>query len=249
MPTLRIQLQLLLVLAVGFSTQACQSKQALDLTAMALHQAIVDNNFESFKLISQPELVEKVSKEKFKLFSLAIASLGPLKEKSMTGINVKAGGIRSGTYKLTMEKGRADLKLTVVKGKLNAFNFDGGDIEPALANARKASMLHAAESFLQALFRASYDAFKATAHPALIKEVPLAKFLKVAKLIKSLGDLQEKKQLSAEIKNGKAVGSYRLKFATRTLIFEVDAVYGQLVRYNFKPEGPPTPASAPAPAK
>jgi|GEM_PF-5862222 hypothetical protein len=231
------KLRIFTVIAIASVSVSCQSKKALDLTASALHQALLDNNYAAFKVLALPALVDKVSKQRFKLFSLALKALGPIKDKSMTGINVKAGGVRSGTYKLTMTKGKADLKLTVVNGKLNAFNFDGADIVQASTTARKALMLHAGEGFFKAVLQASYDAFKAIAHPALIKEVSAEKFVKMAKMIKSFGDLKEKKQLSAEIKDGKAVGRYRLEFATRTLILEVSAVYGELVRYGFKPEG------------
>jgi hypothetical protein len=124
---------LVVVLCVG-----CSSKKEIDASADALLLAAVKNDYAAFQAMSHPLLVPKIPRELFAQLSQALVAMGAYKQRSMTGINVQAGGERRGNYVLSFERGSVDLEVAVTEGKLTAFRFFGSDFEAALRGARRA---------------------------------------------------------------------------------------------------------------
>lgn len=114
----------------------CSAKKNLDKSVNKLVKAALANDYEAFKKMSHPALVDEFPKTKFAEFSAALNRLGALKDRTMKGIKVHSGGVRRGTYSLRFEHGRVNLKLTLTKGKLTAFHFTGEDLLHALRAVR-----------------------------------------------------------------------------------------------------------------
>lgn len=125
---------LAIVVAVG---SGCAAKKSLDKTVDKLVKAALANDYEAFKEMSHPALLDEFPKTRFAEFSAALNRLGALKDRTMKGIKVHSGGVRRGTYALRFEHGRVKLKLTLTKGKLTAFRFTGEDLLRALKAVRQ----------------------------------------------------------------------------------------------------------------
>lgn len=117
---------------------ACGSKKQLDQTAGLLRLAAEGDNYEGFKALAHPLLLEKFPKAQLTRVSKALKKLGAFKERTMHGINVQAGGKREGKYTLRYEEGSVEFKVAVVAGKIVSFNFSGDDLEKALNAERLA---------------------------------------------------------------------------------------------------------------
>lgn len=131
----------LLFIAMGCSLlalSACGSKKQLDQTAEMLRIAAEGDNYEAFKSLAHPLLLEKFPPAQLTRVSKALKKLGTFKERTMHGINVQGGGKREGKYTLRYEKGSVELKVAVVAGKIVVFNFSGDDLAKALNAERLA---------------------------------------------------------------------------------------------------------------
>ncbi len=127
-----------LVVAALALAPGCASKKTLDKNVDRLVKAALANDYAAFKDMSRKKLVEKFPKRRFELLSQALHELGAYKERTMKGIEVKAGGLRKGRYSLRFEKGTVRLDLTLFKGKLTAFLFKGADLEKAMRKVAQA---------------------------------------------------------------------------------------------------------------
>jgi hypothetical protein len=114
---------------------AC-GKKSLDKSVDKLVNAAMSNDYKAFTKMSHPSLVEKFSAEKFKGLSQSLKLLGSFKDRSMRGIKARSGKVREGRYKLTFEKGVVNLRITLTRGKLTAFFFEGEDMEKAIKKVR-----------------------------------------------------------------------------------------------------------------
>ncbi|MFH2010459.1 MAG: hypothetical protein ABI333_27920, partial [bacterium] len=127
---------LFVVLSILAAVPACKSKKRLDKSVDKLVTALVQNDYKAFEQMSHEKLVAKFPKSKFGLLSQSVNLLGKYKERTMKGIHARTGKVREGRYVLTFEKGKANLELTLVRGKLTAFLFSGDDIEAAMRKVR-----------------------------------------------------------------------------------------------------------------
>ena len=110
-----------LLLAAALALPGCKSKKTLDKNVDKLVEAVQKDDYQAFKEMSHPDLVEKFPKVKFTVLSAAINSLGKFKDRKMRGIEVKGGGLKRGRYKLKFDKGTIRLRIELVDGKLTAF--------------------------------------------------------------------------------------------------------------------------------
>lgn len=124
-----------LSVALGLTLGAC-GKKSLDKNVDRLVKAAMANDYAAFKDMSVPELPEQFPAVKFKLLSESLKLLGAYKDRSMRGIKARSGKVREGRYKLTFEKGTVSLSITLRRGKLTAFRFEGEDIEKAMKKVR-----------------------------------------------------------------------------------------------------------------
>lgn len=58
-----------------------------------------------------------------------LKGLGPLKSKTMTSIQVKAGAPFEGQYDMEFANGSCKLKIKSLDGKLVGFHFSGPDVD------------------------------------------------------------------------------------------------------------------------
>ena len=112
-------------------------KKKLDKNVDRLVKALQKSDYEDFEKQSRPEVLEDVGKQKFKMMSQAIKSLGKFKDRTMKGIHVKSGGWKEGRYDLEFEKGEIQLRITLKNGKLVGFKFSGDPIEKAMKKAKR----------------------------------------------------------------------------------------------------------------
>jgi hypothetical protein len=128
---------LVLMTLVALAGPGCQSKKNLDKNVDRLVKAARSNDYAAFEKMSRPELVEKFPRSRFKMLAKALSELGSFEERTMQGIEVKAGGIRKGKYSLRFAKGKVKLELTLAKGKLVAFMFSGEDLREAMRKVNR----------------------------------------------------------------------------------------------------------------
>jgi hypothetical protein len=121
-----------LALVLGLLATGCGSKKNLDESVDQLLAALAAGDHARFSAMAVPELAAKIPPPKFEVFAKITQKLGALQQRSMTGINVKTGGVRSGTYSLTFAKGTAELELTLQEGKLIAFELKGDAVKQAM---------------------------------------------------------------------------------------------------------------------
>ena len=120
------------LLVLGLLLTGCGSKKNLDESVDQLLAALAAGDHARFSAMAVPELAAKIPPPKFEVFAKITQKLGALQQRSMTGINVKTGGVRSGTYSLTFAKGTAELELTLQEGKLIAFELKGDAVKQAM---------------------------------------------------------------------------------------------------------------------
>jgi hypothetical protein len=113
----------LLVLLAG-----CESKKSLDQSVDQLVAALQGGDYAAFRALSAEALVTQVPPPKFQRFTKVTTRLGKLQSRSMNGINVKTGGVRTGSYTLAFDKGSVELELTLTEGKLMAFKLTGDTV-------------------------------------------------------------------------------------------------------------------------
>lgn len=136
---LKLVLATALTLAFGaLGGLGCASKKNLDANVDRLVKAAAKNDYADFKAISMPELAEQFPPEKLTELSQALALLGEYQERTMKGIHVKTGGVQEGRYVLRFAKGKVNLEIKLLKGKLTAFFFKGDDLQKAMRKARDA---------------------------------------------------------------------------------------------------------------
>ncbi len=121
--------------ALLLTLPAC-GKKSLDKNVDRLVKAAQANDYDAFRKMSHPSLVSEFSPEKFKILSESLKLLGEYKDRSMRGIKARTGKVREGRYKLTFAKGKVRLRLTLKRGKLIGFRFEGDDLEKAMKKAR-----------------------------------------------------------------------------------------------------------------
>jgi len=128
---------LTVLMLIALAGPGCQSKKNLDKNVDRLVKAARSNDYEAFEKMSRPELVEKFPRSRFKMLAKALNELGSFEERTMHGIEVKAGGIRKGKYSLRFAKGKVKLELTLAKGELVAFLFSGDDLREAMRKVNR----------------------------------------------------------------------------------------------------------------
>jgi len=133
--TLLLASGLAAAMATGPSS-GCAAKKTLDKSVDKLVKAALKNDYEAFKRMSHPALVDEFPRAKFAELSAALKRLGSLQDHTMKGIKVHSGGVRRGTYALRFEHGMVRLELTLTKGRLTAFRFTGEDLLHALRAVR-----------------------------------------------------------------------------------------------------------------
>jgi len=121
-----------LALVLGLLATGCGTKKNLDESVDQLLAALAAADYARFKAMALDDLAAKVPPPKFQAFAKVTQRLGALQQRSMTGINVKTGNVRSGTYSLTFAKGQAQLELTLAEGKLVAFELTGDSVRAAM---------------------------------------------------------------------------------------------------------------------
>lgn len=119
----------MLVMQLVFSTLGCKSKKTLDADVDHLLVAIGSADYDHFKADAHPSLVNEVSKQEFDGMAKVLKKLGPLKSKSMTSIQVKAGAPTEGHYDMEFANGSCKLDIKSLDGKLVGFRFTGPDVE------------------------------------------------------------------------------------------------------------------------
>ena len=128
----------LLVALLGLSV-GCRSKKELDQTVDGLVEALRSGNYEAMRTLALEEMLsDDLSEAKFKVIAATLAQLGDLREKTMQGVEVKSGGIRTGRYELDFAKGNVQLELTTKNGKIARFEFTGDPIRTAQRALRDA---------------------------------------------------------------------------------------------------------------
>ncbi|MBX3225835.1 MAG: hypothetical protein KIT84_30340 [Labilithrix sp.] len=104
----------------------CKSKASLDADVDHLLTAIDTSDYEHFKADAHPGLIQEVSQAEFDEGHTAIKKLGPLKSKSMKGMQTSTNNgvtTTSGNYDLVFANGKCQLEIKSIGGKLLAFHF------------------------------------------------------------------------------------------------------------------------------
>jgi hypothetical protein len=109
-------------------------KGLLDSSVDALVTNMVVGDFEKFKDLARPELMDVLDKAKYQEISAGVKELGSFKERTMTKIETK-NNERNGEYKLTFDKGDVNLSIKLHEGKLIAFEFSGPVMDKAMHQA------------------------------------------------------------------------------------------------------------------
>ena len=117
-----------LVMGLALSSLGCKSKKTLDADVDHLLTAIATSDYDHFKADAHPALATEVSKEEFDGMAKVLKGLGPLKSKTMTKIEVKAGAPAEGHYDMEFANGSATLEIKSLDGKLVGFHFGGPDV-------------------------------------------------------------------------------------------------------------------------
>jgi len=129
MPRRSFLLALLSSVVLVLSMLGCKSKQTLDADVDHLLVAIASSDYEHFKADAHPGLVQEVSKSEFEGMAKVLKGFGPLKSKSMTSIQIKAGAPTEGQYNMEFANGSCTLKIKSLNGKLVGFHFSGPDVD------------------------------------------------------------------------------------------------------------------------
>jgi hypothetical protein len=103
----------------------CESKKNLDQSVDQLITVLQGGDNAAFRALAAEALVAQVPPPKLERFKKITARFGKLQSRSMNGINVQTGGLRTGTYTLVFDKGSVDLELSLTEGKLTAFKLTG----------------------------------------------------------------------------------------------------------------------------
>jgi hypothetical protein len=117
----RLWISTLLVLALC----ACSTKSKLDATADRVVHAMQRNDLQAFNAMAHPDLLHKARPGAFAAFAAAFGRLGAYKGKSMRGIMLETGGVRTGTYLLLFAKGEVAMELTLKDGQVHHMTFQG----------------------------------------------------------------------------------------------------------------------------
>jgi hypothetical protein len=117
----------IIVCAVGLAA-GCAAKKDTDQKVDDLIAVLQRGDYAAFKALAAPALATVVPEAKFQTFAKVTRRLGAYQRRTMTGIEVKTGGVRKGTYSVVFASGVAELEVSTVEGRLMGFNLTGDSV-------------------------------------------------------------------------------------------------------------------------
>jgi hypothetical protein len=117
-------ISLLLASCLLVALPACAPTMAqLDVTADAVHAAIVGDSFEGLLAISQRGMRQSARPEMLTKLSRSLARLGQFKERRFRSFHTSYNGPQEGSYLLVYERATLSFKIKTLEGKLVSFTI------------------------------------------------------------------------------------------------------------------------------